>query len=133
MQFPTSRIFQGSSLGPLLYCVFANDLSLFAEDSVVVQYADDTQILVSGKKSEIQTVVSRMEHVLASLDVWFRTNGLKVNAAKTQLMLLGSRQNLRSVSDIAVKFRGHDLLPISEAENLGLNFDSLVGTPTSRS
>ena len=31
-------IFQGSALGPLLYCVFANDLSLFAEDAVVVQF-----------------------------------------------------------------------------------------------
>ena len=45
-------IFQGSALGPLLYCVFANDISQFVEDAVVVQYADDTQILVSGKKSK---------------------------------------------------------------------------------
>ena len=116
-------VFQGSSLGPLLYCVFANDLSLFAEDAVVVQYADDTQILVSGKKSEIQNVVSRMERALSSLDNWFRANGLKVNAAKTQLMLLGSPQNLRTVNDIKVKFRDQDLVPISEAKNLGLTFD----------
>ena len=80
-------IFQGSALGPLLYCVFANDISQFVEDAVVVQ-----QILVSGKKSEIHTVVARMENVVASLDIWFRANGLKVNAAKTQLMLLDSPQ-----------------------------------------
>ena len=43
-------VFQGSALGPLLYCVFAEDISLFAEDAVVVQCDDDTQILVSGKK-----------------------------------------------------------------------------------
>ena len=116
-------VFQGSSLGPLLYCVFANDLSLFAEDAVVVQYADDTQILVSGKKSKIHTVVAHMERVLDSLDVWFRANGLKVNAAKTQLMLLGSSQNLRTTPDVSVKFRGHDLIPVSEAKNLGLIFD----------
>ena len=116
-------VFQGSSLGPLLYCVFANDLSLFAEDAVVVQYADDTQILVSGKKSEIQKVVSRMERALCSLDNWFRANGLKVNAAKTQLMLLGSPQNLRTVNDVNVKFRDQHLVPISEAKNLGLTFD----------
>ena len=92
-------IFQGSALGPLLYCVFANDISQFVEDAVLVQYADDTQILVSGKKSQIQTVVARMEKVLASLDIWFRANGLKVNATKTQLMLLGSPQNLRTLPD----------------------------------
>ena len=64
-----------------------------------------------------------MEGVLASLDSWFQANGLKVNAAKTQLMLLGSPQNLRSLNDIKVKFRGHDLIPITEAKNLGVTFD----------
>jgi len=131
-------VFQGSALGPLLYSVFANDLSLFAEDAVVVQYADDTQILVSGKKDDILSVVSEMEKVLASLDIWFRANGLKVNTAKTQLMLLGSPQNLRTISDVTVKFRDHDLQPVSETKNLGvtfdrtLNWDAHVSTVTNR-
>ena len=43
-------VFQGSSLGPLLYCIFANDLSLFDGHATDIQYADDAQILVSGKK-----------------------------------------------------------------------------------
>jgi len=116
-------VFQGSSLGPLLYCVFANDLSLFAEGAVVVQYADDTQILVSGKKSQIQNVVTHMETVLASLDIWFRANGLKINVAKTQLMMLGSPQNLRALPDVTVKFRDHHLPTISECKNLGIIFD----------
>ena len=64
-----------------------------------------------------------MERVLASLDLWFRSNGLKVNAAKTQLMLLGSAQNLRNAPNLTVKFRDHTLVPISEARNLGITFD----------
>ena len=75
-------VFQGSSLGPLLFCMFANDLSLYAEDATVIQYADDTQILVSGKKHAIRELVHRMEKALSSLDDWFLANGLKVNATK---------------------------------------------------
>ena len=64
-----------------------------------------------------------MEQVLASLDKGFRVNGLKVNADKTQLMLLGSVQNLRNAPNITVKFRDHSFVPISEAKNIGLSFD----------
>ena len=85
--------------------------------------SQDTQVLVSGKKSHFRTLIQRMENVLASLDVWFRGNGLKVNADKTQLILLGSAPNIRQVDDFTVKFRGHDLVPTMNVKNLGLTFD----------
>ena len=116
-------VFQGSSLGPLLYSIFSNDLSLFAEDATVVQYADDTQILISGKKSELQNTIKRMELILSSLDTWFRANGLKVNTGKTQMMLLGSPQNVRQVPSFFVKFRDTELLPVREVKNIGVMFD----------
>ena len=116
-------VFQGSALGPLLFSLFSNDLSLFAEEAFVVQYADDTQLLVSGPKSHLSHTIARLERILASLDEWFRHNGLKVNAEKTQLMLFGSQQNVSSVPHFTVKFRDHILVPCSEAKNLGLVFD----------
>ena len=119
-------VFQGSALGPLLYCIFANDLSLFVEDAVVVQYADDTQILISGPKSDFRNLIVRMERVLSSIDLWFRANGLKVNADKTQLMLFGSSQNIRDAPDFAVNFREHHLSPCLETKNLGLLFDQTL-------
>ena len=116
-------VFQGSALGPLLYTVFANDLSHHALDAHVIQYADDTQILVSGSKDSISVLISRMESSLTSLDVWFRANSLKVNASKTQLMVFGSRQNLGGVPAIEVRFRGETLRPERVTRNLGVMFD----------
>ena len=58
-------IFQGSSLGPVLFCAFVNDLSLHAGGAQVVQYADDTQVIVSGPKSEVPFLISRLEHSLS--------------------------------------------------------------------
>ncbi|KAF0303911.1 hypothetical protein FJT64_024168 [Amphibalanus amphitrite] len=39
-----TQVQSGSALGPLLFTVFANDLSLHAADARVLQYADDTQV-----------------------------------------------------------------------------------------
>ena len=58
--------FQGSVLGPLLFTIFANDLSLHAEGATVFQYADDTQLLVSGPKDDLRGPTSRMERSLVT-------------------------------------------------------------------
>ena len=49
-------VFQGSSLGPLLFTIFANDLSLHAPDAHVTQYADDTQVLISDVKRNLPSL-----------------------------------------------------------------------------
>jgi len=46
-----------------------------------------------------------------------------VRRKKTQLMLLGSQQNLRNAPTVTVKFREQQLTPCSETKNLGIIFD----------
>ena len=116
-------VFQGSALGPLLYTIFSNDLSLFVPGATVVQYADDTQVLVCGNKTDLTDLTERMEQALSSLDLWFRANSLKVNPDKTQLIVFGSRQNLRNMTPLGVKFRERTIKPVSEVKNLGVTFD----------
>ena len=114
---------QGSALGPLLFTIFANDMAQFSAGADVLQYADDTQVLITGKKSELPTLISRLELSLASLANWFRANSLKVNTSKTQLIVFGTHQNLRSVPKFKVTFCDTDLEPCTEAKNLGVTFD----------
>ena len=116
-------VFQGSSLGPILFCAFANDLGLHAADALVVQYADDTQVIISEPKSCLSALITRMEFALSSLGNYFLCNGLKVNVTKFELLTIGSRQNLRSLPNFTVKFRDTLLSPCTEARNLGVIFD----------
>ena len=122
----TIGVFQGSALGPLLFTIFSNNLSLYANTATVFQYADDTQLVVSGSPNDLGGLITQMEASLTSLNDWFCANSLKVNATKTQLMVFGSRQNLKTLPPFKVTFRDAQLEPCRQAGNLGVVFDSTL-------
>ena len=119
----TMGVFQGSSLGPLLFTIFANDLSLHAPDAHVTQYADDTQILMSDVKRNLPSLIQRMESTLTSLASWFHAHGLKLNVSKTEILLLGTRQNTRDISPVSVRVSGETVQESPCVRNLGVLFD----------
>ena len=67
----TMDVFQCSALGPLLFTILFNNLSLYAGDAATFQYADNTQVLVSGPVGDLGVLISRMEASLASLNDLF--------------------------------------------------------------
>ena len=115
-------VFQGSSLGPLLFQI-ANDLALYAPQAHVVQYADDTQVLVSGKKDSLPQLIATMEQALSSLGAWFHSHGLKENTGKTELIVCGSRQNCRGMRPTSIRFREDIVRESPTVRNLGVLFD----------
>jgi hypothetical protein len=75
---------QGSILGPLLFLLYINDLPNHIKEAKVVLYADDTNLLVTGKnEEELQT---RLSVITKQLETWFFENDLIVNTTKTVAM-----------------------------------------------
>ena len=69
---------QGSVLGPFLFVIYINDLSLYVP-ALSVNYVDDTNFLLFGKRlAEIRDIV------IKAADSWFETNRLVVNYDKTE-------------------------------------------------
>jgi hypothetical protein len=81
---------QGSILGPLLFLLYINDLPCYINEAKLVLYADDTNILVTGKNEEELQI--RISKITKQLEGWLCENDLVVNTTKTVAMSFHSKQ-----------------------------------------
>ena len=117
-------VYQGGALSCVLFMLFANDLCLCVPDDVtVVQFADDTQLMVTGRKCDVQQLTARMEDVLGHVYQWFCHNGMKLNAAKTQLIVLGTPAMLRTLAPVRLNFCAATITESEKVKNLGVTMD----------
>ena len=89
----------------------------------IVQFADDTQILVTSKKQDLATIISLTETALHETFRWFCQHGMKTNASKTKMLVLGTPAMLRSLPPVTVSFCGTELKDTGTVKNLGLHLD----------
>ncbi len=71
---------QGSVLGPLLFLLYMNDISNSSSLGAFVNFADDTNIFVTGKTKE--EAYERGNRLLLSLTAYMRANKLHINMSK---------------------------------------------------
>ena len=92
---------QGSCLGPLLFLIYINEIPFSLQSSQVTMYADDTALSHSSKN--IVDLSENLNSDLYNLKQWLQGNKLSLNLIKTQAMVVGSRPNLKKVSDKKVQ------------------------------
>ena len=120
----TCGVPQGSLLGPLLFLIYINDLPNCLSKALPRMYADDTSISIAA--SSLPEVESVLNTELANLHEWLNVNKLSLNIAKTELMLIGSRQRLASSTighSLTVKIEGHEIDRVPHTKSLGLYID----------
>ena len=76
---------QGSILGPLLFIIYMNDLSLSQKKSNVILYADDTVVKSRSSASKIDDDHNR---ALDKVNDWLIKNKLTLNKEKTKSIIL---------------------------------------------
>jgi len=109
----TKGTVQGSVLGPVLFAIFVKeliyleDITIYADDNYLTCEADDQINL----KQKITTKANNL------ID-WLTNNGMKVNIAKTELVVFG-----RKYTEIQVDIKGVNLCSKKTMRVLGVSFD----------
>ena len=93
---------QGSSIGPLLYLLYSAEVFDVIADCGLIghSYADDTQTYISVPATDAPVAMQRLAVCIERIEQWMGRNRLKLNQDKTQIIWIGTRQQLAKVSAI---------------------------------
>ena len=112
---------QGSCLSALLFSLYINSLPASLKCKYQL-YADDLQIYISGKISEVDRLIDAINVDLAAIESWATLNHLHPNPKKTQAIIF--RRAGEVVPQTNILFCG-EVVPIADkVTNLGLEMDS---------
>jgi Reverse transcriptase (RNA-dependent DNA polymerase) len=96
-------VLQGSSLGPILFLCFINDIFNCTELALFL-FPDDTNALAQHKN--LSELIKFVNSELQKLATWFKANNLVINASRTKFMIFRTRNrqiNLQNL-DIFIDF-----------------------------
>ena len=114
---------QGSILGPLLFLIYINDLPNSLRGTVPRMFADDTNFTLSAKTlTELKLALTPE---LNNHSCWLKANELSLNVAKTELMIIGSRQKLSAqCDDVEIRIDDQIIKRVDHTKSLGLTIDA---------
>ena len=98
----SSGVLQGSVLGPILFSLYIAPIAPLASHHSVLQqqYTDDNQLFISLSPSNNIININRLQRCLSELHAWFCHNGLALNADESDVIIVGTRQQLNKHTDL---------------------------------
>jgi len=129
-----SRLPQGSTLGQLMYIIYASELQVVVErhGGVFHSFADDTQLSKATRVEDIQAAKQAIVNCIKSIQDWSSSHRLKLNAAKSEVIWLGTRQQLAKLNeaDRTLQIDNAVLKPSTVIRNLGVLIDEQLSMDT---
>jgi exonuclease III len=117
----TCGVPQGSIIGPLLFIIYINDIINCAPSLHFLLFADDTNLLMSGRSCD--DVMARINPELSNLSMWFCANKLSLNVTKTNYILFGSKRSFIPNNNFRIIINNSDIVRVHEVKFLGVLID----------
>ena len=117
---------QGSVLGPILFILYTSDVFRIIEKFgfKVHAFADDIQIISNSSLFLFQNLVQRFLSCLSEIDGWMSSHRLKLNQCKTQLLPVGTWQQMSKLDINSMHINGDVLEFCPSVTNLGFVLDT---------
>ena len=111
---------QGSVLGPVLFCIYINDLPLHTPSNPAEFHmlGDDTTLHTTGKS--VVQIQEMLQLCLDRISVGCNTNHMLINPVKTKSMVITTRQK-HQFSDLLLRLSldGQNIENVTEQRLLG--------------
>ena len=116
---------QGSALGRLLLLLYMAGLFDIIEQRGLTahSYADDAQVYISIPAIDVPAAADRFVSCVEDIEQWMGSNRLKMNVDKTQLIWIGTRQQLSKISVKELRLHSAMVPFSSKVQNLGVAVD----------
>lgn len=121
----TCGVPQGSILGPTLYAIYTSEFYTSISNCKFHFYADDTQLYLTFAPESVQLACEKINEDLRNLITFSQDHCLKINAAKSNLLIFGNKKaRLAAAPQLNLQVGDCQLACVDSARNLGLYMDS---------
>ncbi|WP_419616858.1 reverse transcriptase domain-containing protein, partial [Thiolapillus sp.] len=110
----------------MLFVLYTQPLSKIIQHHSLYHhsFSDDNQLYISANLAQLQEIIRTSQSCISDVQAWMHNNKLQLNPDKTEMILITSKHNQKSLSlPFSVDLNGTSIHLSSTVRNLGVTLD----------